>query len=216
LVFAGVASLRAGQREAIDPASVDDVTLALARLAIETKADEFPDRAYAAASDFKNRCYGPAQIAPDRIADDREVDALARRTRMCQIYDMQAAVLDLAEKHAATIMPGYTHIIHNFVLASREQKIPATEARADLLDAAAQEMIGKKIGMTDARLRELLDPVHFIKVTDSKGGAAPEEIARMIADRRAKLAEARSGHLKRIETLESAQKRLVADLKAAA
>jgi hypothetical protein len=38
----------------------------------------------------------------------------------------------------------------------------------------------------------------------------------MIADRREKLAEARSRHLKRIEKLESAQKRLMADLKAAA
>jgi len=39
---------------------------------------------YAAASAIKNRCYGPAQIAPRRIAEDEEVDALARRTRMCE------------------------------------------------------------------------------------------------------------------------------------
>ena len=107
-------------------------------------------------------------------------------------------------------------VIHDFVIASREQKIPATEARADMLDAAAEAMIGKKIGMTDARLRELLDPAHFIKVTNSKGGVAPEEIARMIADRREKLAEARARHEKRVETLESAQKRLLADLKKSA
>jgi len=104
-------------------------------------------------------------------------------------------------------------IIHDFVLASREQKIPATKARADLLDAAAEATIGKKIGMTDARLRELLDPTHFIKVTNSKGGVAPEEIARMIADRREKLAAARARHLKRIETLEEAQQRMLSDLR---
>ena len=107
-------------------------------------------------------------------------------------------------------------IIHKFVLASREQKIPATKARAEMLDAAAQEVIGKKVGMTDARLRELLDPAHFVKVTNSKGGVAPEEIARMIADRRKELADARSRHINRIETLETAQKRLMADLKATA
>ena len=39
---------------------------------------------YAAASAIKNACYGPQEIAPDRIAEDREVDALARRTRMCE------------------------------------------------------------------------------------------------------------------------------------
>ena len=38
---------------------------------------------YATASAMKNRRYGPDEIAPARIAEDREVDALARRTRMC-------------------------------------------------------------------------------------------------------------------------------------
>lgn len=38
---------------------------------------------YAAASAIRNRRYGPAEIAPSRIAEDREVDALARRTRLC-------------------------------------------------------------------------------------------------------------------------------------
>ena len=38
---------------------------------------------YAAASAIKNRRYGPDEIAPARIAEDREVDALARRTRLC-------------------------------------------------------------------------------------------------------------------------------------
>ncbi len=104
-------------------------------------------------------------------------------------------------------------IVHNFVLESRTQKIPATKARADLLDAEAEKVLGKKLGLTDAQLRELLDPSHFVKVTNSKGGVAPEEIARMIADRRAKLADARARHLDRIETLEKAQQRMLSDLR---
>jgi len=32
--------------------------------------------------------------------------------RMCQIYDLQLAMLKLAEQHATTIMPGYTHERH--------------------------------------------------------------------------------------------------------
>jgi argininosuccinate lyase len=103
-------------------------------------------------------------------------------------------------------------IIHDFVLASEAQKIPATEANAAILDAESEKAIGRKLGMSDARLRELLDPAHFIKVTNSRGGVAPEEIARMIADRRARLAEARDRHVKRIETLEKAQQRMLADL----
>ena len=36
-------------KEEIDPTSVDDITLALARLSIETRADDLPEKAYAAA-----------------------------------------------------------------------------------------------------------------------------------------------------------------------
>jgi argininosuccinate lyase len=104
-------------------------------------------------------------------------------------------------------------IIHQFVIASENEKIPATEARASLLEKAAEKVLGKKLGMTDARLRELLDPAYFINVTNSKGGVAPKEVARMIADRRQRLAEARDRHMKRIETLENAQQRLLEDLR---
>jgi len=105
-------------------------------------------------------------------------------------------------------------IVHDFVLESKRQGIPASEARADLLDAAAQNAIGKKLGMDEARLRELLDPVYFVKVTKSKGGVAPEEVARMVADRRKKLNGARARHLKRIEALQKAQNRLLSNLRA--
>jgi argininosuccinate lyase len=105
-------------------------------------------------------------------------------------------------------------IVKDFVLTSRKQKIPATKARVKLLDEAAQKVLGRKLGMTEARLRELLDPEYFINVTNSKGGVAPQEVTRMIADRRRELADARARHMKRIETLEKAQEQMLADLKA--
>ncbi|MGC9318174.1 MAG: lyase family protein, partial [Armatimonadota bacterium] len=105
-------------------------------------------------------------------------------------------------------------IVNRFVRASEAAGIPATQARAEMLDDAAEEVLGRKLGMTDERLRELLDPAHFIEVTDSKGGVAPREMARMIADRRERLRAARDRHLARIETLERAQARMVEDLRA--
>jgi hypothetical protein len=49
LLFWHPAVVRADERPAIDPESVDDVTLALSKLAIETKADDISEAAYAAA-----------------------------------------------------------------------------------------------------------------------------------------------------------------------
>jgi 2-methylcitrate dehydratase PrpD len=42
---------------------------------------------YEIASVIKNRRFGPAEIAPERIAEDREVDALARRCELHQWKD---------------------------------------------------------------------------------------------------------------------------------
>ncbi|NOZ24236.1 MAG: hypothetical protein GXP25_24435, partial [Planctomycetes bacterium] len=103
------------------------------------------------------------------------------------------------------------HIVNKFVLASQEQSIPATEARPERLDEAAQEVLGRKLGMTEARLRELLDPAYFIRVTNSRGGIAADEVARMIADRRQKLSDARARHVNRVESLENAQNKMLSD-----
>ena len=93
------------------------------------------------------------------------------------------------------------------------QKIPATQAQTKLLDQAAQKVLGRKLEMDEARLRELLDPAYFIKVTNSRGGVAPDEVTRMIADRRQKLADARARHLQRIDSLENAQKKMLPHLR---
>jgi argininosuccinate lyase len=70
--------------------------------------------------------------------------------------------------------------------------------------------------MSEEQLRQALDPVHFVKVTDSRGGVAPEEVARMIEERRKRLAEARARHLARIEQLEKGKAKMLADLRSLA
>lgn len=131
------------------------------------------------------------------------------------IRESYICATELANQMVRDYKMGYRtahNIVNGFVLASREQKIPATEARVTLLEDATQTVLGRKLGMSEARLRELLDPAYFIKVTNSRGGVAPDEVTRMITDRRQKLADARTRHLKRIESLEQAQKLLLSDL----
>jgi len=104
-------------------------------------------------------------------------------------------------------------IVNMFVIESVQRGIPSREADIDILQAAAQEVVGKKLNMSEQRLREALDPVHFVEVTDSQGGVAPKEVARMIAERRTELNKARARHLDRIEKLEKAKELLISDLK---
>ncbi len=120
-------------------------------------------------------------------------------------------VNEMVRTHDVDYRTGH-EIVNRFVAASNELGIPAREARAEMLESVAEEVIGRRLGMTDERLRELLSPEHFVEVTDSRGGVAPREMARMIADRREKLQAARDRHEARIAALEQAQARMVADL----
>jgi argininosuccinate lyase len=104
-------------------------------------------------------------------------------------------------------------IIHHFVTESAKNGVPSQEADIEILQAAAQTVINKKLDMSEQKLRQILDPVHFVEVTDSRGGVAPKEVARMIAVRKAKLVEARKRNLARIEKLEKAREKLLADLR---
>ncbi|HHS89620.1 MAG TPA: hypothetical protein ENJ26_04550, partial [Rhodobacteraceae bacterium] len=138
-----------------------------------------------------------------------------KKNMLAALRGSYVAATELANQIVRDYKLGYRtahKIVHEFVVLSEEQKVPANQAQTKLLDRAAEEVLGRKLGMDEARLRELLDPAYFIRVTRSKGGVAPEEVARMIADRRQKLADARTRHLKRIITLENAQKKMLADL----
>jgi argininosuccinate lyase len=135
------------------------------------------------------------------------------------IRESYLAATELANQMVRDHDMGYRvahDIVHTFVVESQNRGIPATKADIKLLEKITQDVTGRQLGMTEQRLRELLDPEHFIDVTNSRGGVSRGEIARMLHDRRQKLDEARARHLRRIEKLEAGQRRLVADLQAAA
>jgi len=104
-------------------------------------------------------------------------------------------------------------IVNHFVVESAKLGIPSQEADVEIFQAAAQAVVNRKLDMSEQKLRQTLDPVHFVEVTDIRGGVSPKEVARMIADRREKLKAARARHLARIEKLEQARAKLLADLR---
>ncbi|NOX53719.1 MAG: hypothetical protein GXP27_04650 [Planctomycetes bacterium] len=157
-----------------------------------------------------------AEVCTSQLSREIRNIRVNKERMLAVIRESYICATELANQIVRDHKLGYRtahEIVHEFVLASREQKIPASKARADLLDAAAEKVIDRKLGLSDARLRELLDPEYFIRVTRSRGGVAPKEVTRMIADRRKQLAAARARHLKRIEALEQAQQKLLQELR---
>jgi argininosuccinate lyase len=103
-------------------------------------------------------------------------------------------------------------LVYEFVTESKKRGVPSHSARIDLFEAAARKALGREVGLAEEELRIALDPLHFLEVTTSRGGIAPAETERMLADRRKQLAQARERQGARVERLEKAQARLTADL----
>ncbi len=103
-------------------------------------------------------------------------------------------------------------ILNAFIHASKQAGVPAAEARLADLEAAAEAVVGRRLGMTEAALRQSLDPVCFVRASGSAGGVAMAETARMLGARRERMAAAWARHEGRVSGLERAKRLLLADL----
>lgn len=103
-------------------------------------------------------------------------------------------------------------VVNRFVKESAVRGVPASEANLALLVEATQEITGKSIDLTQAELRKILDPIHFVEVTNSRGGVSPDEVSRMIQDRFQKLESARARQQDRIKKLEMGKQQMFDDL----
>ena len=79
-------------------------------------------------------------------------------------------------------------IVANVVNEAMEKHITALDVTPEMVDRAAVKVTGNPLGWSQEEILQCLDPVHFVNNHDLVGGPAPSEVARMIADRRAKLA----------------------------
>jgi len=71
-------------------------------------------------------------------------------------------------------------VVQTFILESVRQGLPSYEAKIEIFQAAAQEVVGRKLSISEEQVRQALDPVHFVKVTNCRGGVAPESRCRIV------------------------------------
>jgi argininosuccinate lyase len=162
------------------------------------------------ALDIIDECIEPYLYKlPTMIVYEEKMLAMARRGYSCSTELANVLVrtngLDYRTAH---------DVVNAFVVESARQQIPSSQANIELLQQAAQRVLKETLDITESQLRQALDPAHFVKVTKSRGGVSPDEVARMIADRAKKLDGARSRNLERIERLHSARQRMLTDLQA--
>jgi argininosuccinate lyase len=83
-------------------------------------------------------------------------------------------------------------IVANTVTKALDDGMVATDITAEYVEKIAEEVIGRKVGLTDAQVKKALDPTEFVNSHDVAGGPAPKETSRIVKDRRKKLERERS------------------------
>jgi argininosuccinate lyase len=101
-------------------------------------------------------------------------------------------------------------ITERFVRFALEEGLRPGEVTGELLDRAAQEIIGQPLGLSTEAVRQALDPMAFIRSRRTAGSPNPDEAARMLADRQERHHQQRDWVESRRKALASARKELEA------
>lgn len=102
-----------------------------------------------------------------------------------------------------------THaIVAEVVRLLCDQGKTAADTTPDLVDQAAKTITGEPVGLSADMLQSAMDPVKFVEAHQSKGGVAPQEVMRMVGERKKELAAALERQKQRIGKLEKADREL--------
>jgi argininosuccinate lyase len=99
-------------------------------------------------------------------------------------------------------------IVANTVTKALAEGRVATDINAEYVERMAEEVIGRKLGLTDSQVRKALDPVEFVNSHDVPGGPAPKETSRIVKERRKTLEVERSRLAERRERIAVAARKL--------
>ena len=99
-------------------------------------------------------------------------------------------------------------IVVDVVNQALDQGLKPMDITCDMVDKAAEKIIGKPLNMAQEDIQQVLDPVAFVESHDHVGGPASKEVLRAIGVRRERLAESRQRQEERKARLEAGEELL--------
>jgi argininosuccinate lyase len=100
------------------------------------------------------------------------------------------------------------HVVAQVVRDAQAQHLAPHDLRAVHLDAAAQQVLGYPLGLSDETVRQALDARHFIAIRAILGGPAPKAMSAVIARQSEQLERDVTWQRERLARLTQAQERL--------
>jgi argininosuccinate lyase len=84
------------------------------------------------------------------------------------------------------------NIVGKTVAKAVADRLPADEVTHAMLDQTSQDLFDRSLGVSAEAIRQALDPAENIRRRTVQGGTAPEELGRMIKDRKDRLMDDRA------------------------
>jgi argininosuccinate lyase len=100
------------------------------------------------------------------------------------------------------------NIVGKTVQRAVDEGLSAMQVTTAMLDESARELFGHDLGLSEAALRRALDPWENVVVRKVTGGPAPDEMARMLGNARARLDAADARQRGRRASIAGARERL--------
>lgn len=76
------------------------------------------------------------------------------------------------------------HIVSGVVKKAMAEGLAASEVTLEMVNEVALQVIKRRLSLDDHTLKQSLDPVYFVSIRTLPGGPAPQEMRRMIGERR--------------------------------
>ena len=111
-------------------------------------------------------------------------------------------------RHAGIPFRSAHHVVGRLVRNAVARGIPPSEVTAAMVDAAAEEAIGRSLDLPEDLVRESLDARAFIEALVTEGSANPGAVRDMVADGRLLQAGHRSWYRETAQRLEAARAEL--------
>jgi argininosuccinate lyase len=105
-------------------------------------------------------------------------------------------------------------VVAQLVRDALAQKVSPRDIRASHLDAAAHQVLGRPLGLSDEVVREALDARHFVMIRAISGGPAPQAMRAVIERQAAQLEQDVAWQKERVARLERARERLQVEMDA--
>jgi argininosuccinate lyase len=119
-----------------------------------------------------------------------EVDGELLMERARSGYSTVTELADTLVRERGVSFKDAHAIVSSVVRLAESEGIGVVGISPGLVDRAAQDVIGEPLGLSEDLISRAIDPVRFVELRNLPGGPAPQEVTRMLGERRATHARA--------------------------